>query len=136
MIVLLSIKPEFAERIFDGTKRYEYRKVVFRRSGIDTCVLYVSSPVQMILGEIKIGKVICDNPTALWRRTGHESGVTEEFFFEYFVGRDKGYAIRINSARRYGKPIDPSDVLDDFRVPQSFAYMESEQLLDPIMAAD
>lgn len=30
MKVLLSIKPEFAERIFNGSKKYEFRKVIFK----------------------------------------------------------------------------------------------------------
>ena len=29
MKVLLSIKPEFASKIFEGTKRFEYRKAHF-----------------------------------------------------------------------------------------------------------
>ena len=32
MKILLSIKPEFAERIFDGSKKYEFRKVIFRKT--------------------------------------------------------------------------------------------------------
>jgi len=64
MIVLLSIRPEFAERILNGTKKCEYRKVVFRRRDVDTFVLYVCSPVRMILAEIEIEKVLCNSPTS------------------------------------------------------------------------
>lgn len=31
MTALLSIKPEFAEAIFDGTKKFEFRKVKFKK---------------------------------------------------------------------------------------------------------
>ncbi|EHL88131.1 hypothetical protein HMPREF1019_01868 [Campylobacter sp. 10_1_50] len=32
MTALLSIKPEFAEAIFDGTKKFEFRKVKFKKT--------------------------------------------------------------------------------------------------------
>ena len=32
MTALLSIKPEFAEAIFDGTKKFEFRKVKFKKN--------------------------------------------------------------------------------------------------------
>lgn len=31
MKVLLSIKPEFANKIFEGTKRFEFRKSIFKK---------------------------------------------------------------------------------------------------------
>lgn len=32
MTALLSIKPEFAEAIFDGRKKFEFRKVIFKKN--------------------------------------------------------------------------------------------------------
>ena len=34
MKVLLSIKPEFADKIFNGTKKYEFRKEIFNGSEV------------------------------------------------------------------------------------------------------
>lgn len=41
MNVILSIKPEFVEKIFSGEKQYEYRKVLFKQRWIP----YISTPV-------------------------------------------------------------------------------------------
>lgn len=38
MKVLLSIKPQFAIKIFDGTKKFEFRKIIFKNSDIQTVV--------------------------------------------------------------------------------------------------
>ena len=51
MKVLLSIKPEFVEKIFSGEKRFEYRKSIFKQQNIDTIVIYSTMPVGMIVGE-------------------------------------------------------------------------------------
>ena len=56
MRVLLSIKPEFAELIFKGTKKFEFRKSIFKNSEIKTVVVYASSPMQKVIGEFEIDR--------------------------------------------------------------------------------
>ena len=36
MKILLSIKPEFAEKIFSGSKKYEFRRRIFKAPGEKT----------------------------------------------------------------------------------------------------
>ena len=62
MNVILSIKPEFVEKIFSGEKQYEYRKVLFKQK-VDTVYIYASRPISKIVGEFKIAEIICDT----WR---------------------------------------------------------------------
>ena len=62
MRVLLSIKPEFALKIFDGSKRYEYRRSIFKRGGVTKIVVYASDPIQKVIGEFKIIRGILPCP--------------------------------------------------------------------------
>ena len=66
MKVLLSIKPEFVSKIFDGSKKYEYRKVLFKRKDITTVVIYASNPVKQVVGEFEIKAILSDDVDALW----------------------------------------------------------------------
>ena len=50
MKVVLSIKPEFANKIFEGTKKYEFRRAIFKNPNIKKVVVYSSSPVKKIIG--------------------------------------------------------------------------------------
>ena len=43
--ILLPIKPEYANKIVDQTKLYEYRKSICKRN-IDKIVIYSTSPVK------------------------------------------------------------------------------------------
>ena len=104
MKVLLSIKPEFAERIFDGSKKYEFRKAIFKNPDVKTIVVYASSPVQRVIGEFDIETILSDAPESLWKETQEFSGITEDFFFDYFSERDVGFAIKVKKVRRYNKP--------------------------------
>lgn len=122
MKVLLSIKPEFAELIFAGSKKFEFRKAIFKDETITTVVVYASSPVQKVIGEFKIDRILDDEPGNLWKKTKNHAGINEDFFFEYFADRAIGYAIKVKSVKRYSKPLC---LRTDFNLtpPQSFMYL-------------
>ena len=122
MKVLLSIKPEFANKIFDGTKMYEFRRTIFKNSAIKRIVVYASSRVRKIIGEFEIDHILSDDPAALWNRTKECSGISEKYFFEYFGNKTRGYAIKIKSTTLYKTP---RCTRQDFNLhpPQSFLYL-------------
>ena len=123
MRVLLSIKPEYAEKIFDGTKKYEFRRSVFKNRNVKTVVVYASSPVQRVIGEFEIDSIINEDLINLWQKTKDFSGISEDFFFEYFSNKERGFAIKIKKVKRYDKTLS---LKDDFNTtpPQSFMYLE------------
>lgn len=122
MRVLLSIKPEYAEKIFNGTKKYEFRRSVFKNQNVTTVVVYASSPVQQVIGEFEIDRILNDDLSLLWDKTKEHSGISENFFFEYFINKQKGFAIKIKRATRYKKALS---LKHDFNAtpPQSFMYL-------------
>lgn len=125
MIALFSIKPEYVDKIFSGTKGYEYRKAIFKLN-VKKVVVYCTKPVGMIVGEFEVEDVLEGCPNLLWDRTRTSAGVRKEFYQEYFEGRSKGYAISIGKIKLYNKAIDPNDIFESFVPPQSFRYMNLE----------
>lgn len=136
MDVLLSVKPHFVDSIFNGTKKYEYRKNIFRRTDIQKVIIYASSPIKKIIGEFRITQVIWDKPEAIWLRTGNSSGIKRELFYRYFKGKEKGYAIGIKNVKKYELPFDPLDVFLNFTPPQSFMYIDSNKLENYLVKPD
>ena len=88
MKVVLSIKPEFANKIFDGTKKFEFRKAIFKNDKIKTVIVYSSSPVQQVIGEFEIEQIINHDIDTLWDLTHQESGITEDYFYKYLDAFD------------------------------------------------
>ncbi len=122
MKVLLSIKPEFASRIFDGSKKYEYRRIIFKRKEVETVVVYASNPIRRVIGEFDIGEILHEEPERLWTQTCSHAGITKTRFMEYFGDLAKGYAIKIGRVRKYQTPLS----LDELMIsppPQSFRYL-------------
>lgn len=123
MKVLLSIKPEFANKIFDGSKKFEFRKSVFKNPSVDTVVVYASSPVQKVIGEFKVSEIITDDVEHLWQKTSQYSGISKMFYDEYFSQKREANAIAVGRMTKYPEPL----LLSDFGIkypPQSFMYIQ------------
>ena len=122
MRVLLSIKPEYAYKIFEGKKRFEFRRVIFKNPNIKTVVVYASSPVQKVIGEFEIDNILSSNPTEIWKKTKKYSGISEDFFNEYFADREIAHAIKISRIKKYKQSLD---LFENYNVfpPQSYVYL-------------
>lgn len=122
MKVLLSIKPKYAYKIFDGTKKYEFRRTIFKNKKVTKIIVYASAPVSKVIGEFDIETVLQEKIGKLWQETKKYSGITEDFYYSYFKGKDMGFAIKIKQAKRYKKDYC---IQEKFGVkpPQSFRYI-------------
>ena len=124
MRVLLSIKPEFVEEIIEGRKKFEYRKKVFKRPDVSSIVVYATKPYGKVVGEFEIETILEENIDKLWSDTKHLSGISEEFFYEYFKDRDSGFAIQIKKFKEYKKHLELSEFDSTIKTaPQSFCYI-------------
>lgn len=121
--VLLSIQPQFADKIFNHTKKYEYRKVIFS-TDIKKVYVYSSSPVCKIIGYFIIDEIVQGSPSTVWRKTSKYGGITREYFDDYFDKHDTAYAIKIKSVHLLKKPIEPKTIIKNFRPPQNFMYYD------------
>lgn len=123
MKVLLSIKPEFAEKIFNGLKKYEFRRSIFKRLDIEKVIVYASAPISKVIGEFEIEKILREELPNLWDMTKKYAGISEKLFYDYFSNKNEGYAIKIKSFQKYETP---HCLKSSYGVmpPQSFKYLE------------
>ena len=124
MKILLSIKPQYVEKIISGEKQYEFRKKEFKRRDIDTIVVYSYGNVKKLVGEIKFKRILSDTPYKIWQKTHAQSGMTEESFMRYYMNKDKAYAIVLDSFRPYKEPIDIIAKYPGVKAPQSYRYID------------
>ena len=120
--IILPIKPVFIEKILTGEKTYEYRKQLCI-DNIDKIYLYATTPVKAILGEVDVLAKITAHKEKLWNMTKDYSGISKEYYDEYFCKSERASAYYLGEAKRYKKPIRLNEVGIDF-VPQSYVYVE------------
>jgi len=119
--ILLSIKPEYVERIFAGIKLYEYRRRLPQKK-IDKIIVYATQPIMKVLGEVEVVELISGRPTTVWMQTKEKSGISKEKFKEYFDGCETAYAHQLGQSTVYTNP-KPLSAFGLAHPPQSFAYV-------------
>ena len=77
MNLLISIKPEFVEKIISLDKKYEFRLSIFKRP-VEKIFIYSTYPEKKIVGYFEFKELIKDSPINLWNKFSHVSGTTEK----------------------------------------------------------
>ena len=119
--IIISINPEHVKNIINGSKKYEYRTKA-AKSDVKKILIYETVPVKKVVAEVEILEVIMLPPEELWNQTKLFSGITKEFFDEYFKEREVAYAYKLGKVKVFDKPKE----LIEFGIksaPQSFVYI-------------
>jgi predicted transcriptional regulator len=120
--ILLSIHPRFADQIFDGTKRIEFRKRNLPAESRRVFV-YSTSPTSTILGYFDVEMTVDLPPAILWRKYSNIGGILKGAFDSYYQGHRLGRGLLIASIQRFSRAVPlPKGI----RAPQSFVYLEDE----------
>ena len=121
--IILSIHPNHIEKILSGDKRYEYRKRI--PQDINYIIVYATAPTKKVVAIIEIDMVIKDTPQNIWDVTQSESGVSCEFFMNYFNGVSTAYAIKFRNIHRLSTPIDITAIDGVKSAPQAYQYVDT-----------
>lgn len=125
-ILLLSIKPEYVDKLLDGTKKVELRKIKPKLMPGDRVVVYASSPTKAIVGVFEVEKVLEDSPRSLWEQVEKIAGISKKNFDDYYFTSKKAYAIYLKNKEQYDPPLDLDYLkqeMRNFHPPQSYKYL-------------
>ncbi|HEU5114773.1 MAG TPA: hypothetical protein VFT82_03335 [Candidatus Paceibacterota bacterium] len=111
------------ESILCGRKTFEFRRRVFARRDVRRALIYCTKPVGRFVAEFDIERILSDTPDKLWRKTKAGSGISKDYFDDYFTGRHEAFALQIGRVRKFVREVIPSEVFENFTPPQSFMYI-------------
>ena len=131
MNILISIKPEFVDKILSREKLYEFRKTIFKQH-VEKIFIYCTYPVKKIVGYFEVSEIICESPIELWNSFSKVSGISKKDFFEYYANTNEGFAIKIDNLNIFDEFIDMNEY-DNFKAPQSFCYVENNECLRELL---
>lgn len=121
MIALLPIKPKYAAKILDGSKRFEFRKRPFGRK-VESVVIYASSPVKKVVGEFTLLGYVKGNKELVWQECKDYAGIDRALYDGYYANSEEACALKICKVIRYEHPRDLSTTYG-IKPPQSFCYL-------------
>lgn len=119
--VLLSIRPEHVENIFNGSKRFEFRKIRFKKD-VSEIVIYCTHPVMKVVGKATVKNTIKCCPEEMWGLTEEFAGIDKLFFYEYYKGKQEAVALELDNVTEFDTP----ESLESYglvQAPQSFVYL-------------
>ena len=128
--LLFSLRPRYANLVFEGLKKFELRRRGFAlMSGRDVFV-YVTSPVGTVRGGFRVGEVRTGTPDEIWRLVANGACIEKPDFDAYYAGRSIAYALEITEVWEYSDPVNLSELREKFQnfvVPQSWRYVKPEE---------
>lgn len=99
--LLMSVKPEFAERIMSRKKTVELRRKFSTRWIGHRINIYASAPVMSLMGEARIAGVVMNKPEIIWERFHEQIGCSRAEFDAYVAGTNEMYAIELEDVQAY-----------------------------------
>lgn len=123
-VILLSIHPVYVDKIFEGSKKIELRRVQLPKS-IEHVVIYATSPIQRVVGFFDVAKVHYGTPNSIWHTFGNIAGVHKKDYFKYYAGTNCAVGISIKRVHQLGFPMPLSSLGKQIKAPQSFRYLPS-----------
>jgi predicted transcriptional regulator len=126
-VALLSIRPEYAERILTGEKTWEFRRVRFKRN-VTHLLLYASQPIGKIVGIVEVTQILEQSPERLWIACSGSAGIKWRAYETYFNQVDIGFAIELGRVVRFREPLELRIIKPVGRPPQSFEYLPAAVL--------
>jgi predicted transcriptional regulator len=132
--VVIPIHSKYAEGIFSGEKRYEYRKTKPTKT-ITYFALYETAPISKIVGIVEVTECLSGAPDKLWAVTNGNSGMTKQNFDNYSQGKETIHAFSLGKVMKLKSPITMKSIGFDF-APQSFCYLSDSVLAELIAMTD
>jgi predicted transcriptional regulator/DNA-binding XRE family transcriptional regulator len=123
--LVLSIHPEYTDKIMEGTKTVELRRRFPLTAAPGTVVyIYSTSPIRALVGRAEISDVNKLPLSQIWRKFSKPAGIKRKDFDSYFNGLHEGFALQFSNVKALPRPLTLSELRDrfGFQPPQSFLY--------------
>lgn len=127
-VLVLSLKPLYADAIVSGTKTIELRRTRPSIKVPTLALIYATSPVRSLVGSCCVDSIGSWTLRELWRLASDRAGISRQEFHEYFTGLTEGVALHLSGAQRAETPVSLAllrRLVPGFGPPQSFAYLSA-----------
>ena len=128
--LLLSLKPHYADLVFEGLKTAELRRRIASHIEGRDVFIYVSSPTMVLRGGFRVGEVWSGAPEEVWSTVSELASVDKQDFNNYFEGQAIAYAFEIQEVWEYQNPVSLNTLrnrFSNFVVPQSWRYVRLDE---------
>lgn len=126
--IIISINPKYCNSILSGKKTVEFRKESIEKVNLKA-IMYSTAPIRKFVGIFYVKNIYKNTIQNLWKQFGKKGEIMKEDYFKYFKDKEFGYALVIDRVRKFKTPINPNDYIPNYIPPQSFKYLNTEEMI-------
>lgn len=127
--ILISVEERHATSILQGEKTVELRRRPLRVASGTRMWIYSKVPRGKVEAVATVDYIAASSPERIWKEFGHQTGISNQEFFEYFAGAAAAYAIVFHDVRRLNRALSLDEIRREsskFQPPQFFIWLSSE----------
>lgn len=132
-LMLISINSYYARQIFNGTKKYEFRKSPIKPTDLNREIfIYSAKEDKSIIGTLKVSEVIKGDLDYILNETGYINRLDKNEIIDYFGDKKICYALKLCDIHRFNTPIKLSElrqIAPKISLPQYFRYIDKNSAL-------
>lgn len=124
--ILMTIKPQYVEKIITGAKQVEVRRSNLNLEKGDVIFIYSSKPESSVVGCVKVKLVERLMKDELWTKYNAKLGISLEEYNIYLKAKPIATAIHLADFKGLKFPLSLPTLhrlLPGFRIPQSYLYL-------------
>lgn len=138
--VLMSVRPDFATALLNGTKTAEVRRRFPELPAGTVIYVYSSTPKKQVVGTLRISAVHRVPRTRAWSLFRRVIGISRPYLDSYLDGVELASIIEVNEPVRWSNPV-PLQTLRtsvELEPPQSYRYLSQKhiQQIETLRAED
>ena len=127
-ILLMSIKTNYANQIFNGAKKFEFRrKSIGEKNCNKKIYIYSSEEDKSIIGYIIVDKILKGDLDFILKTTDY---VDNQDIIDYFDGCKECFALHISNYYKFLKPLTLEDIrasYEKFVIPQFYRNVKNQE---------
>jgi predicted transcriptional regulator len=130
--ILISLKPKYADHIFEGTKTVEIRK---RRPKVEAGTrvwIYATTPTAALRGYANLAEIETGTPSQIWKNFGLQTGISKDEFEAYLGVSQVAHALLLTDVMEMKKALSLEgirEVVDGFQPPQFYCHLNGTRKL-------
>lgn len=127
-VLLMSIKTKYAKQIFQGIKKYEFRrKSIGEKNCNKKIYIYSSKDDKAIIGYIIIDKILSGDINYILKTTNY---LNNQEIIKYLDGCSECYALHISKFHKFLKPLNLKEIRNNYEkctIPQFYRYIKTTE---------
>jgi predicted transcriptional regulator len=124
--ILISLKPKYADHIFEGTKTVELRKRRLKVEPGTRIWIYATAPTAALRGYANLAHIKTGSPSQIWRALGAQTGISRNEFETYFEACEVAHALVLTNVMAMKKALSLAGIrkaVNDFHPPQFYCHL-------------